>query len=262
MLRHRRGQLPGRDRLAAGHANHACARGPRGRPRVGAELAEGFRYVVGHVPIRSVLLLLAIVSLMGMPYTVLMPVVATQVLHGRAHTLGFLMAASGAGRARGGALPGVTHQRHRPRARHRHRGGGLRRQPDRLLALSRVLWLSLRPDGPDRDGDDGADGGQQHRAADARRRGQAGAGDELLRHGVLRDGPLRQPAGRNPGHRVGASNTIGLGGIACVVGAALFFRALPELRRLARPTYVRLGILPEIAEGLRSTSRLPVAPEE
>ena len=41
-----------------------------------------------------------------------------------------------------------------------------------------------------------------------------------------------------------------------------FFRALPELRRLARPTCVRLGILPEIAEGLRSTSRLPVAPEE
>src|SRR6185437_7676115 len=68
-----------------------------------AELLEGFRYVVGHFPIRSVLLLLAVVSLMGMPYTVLMPVVASSVLHGGAHTLGFLMAASGAG-ALAGAL--------------------------------------------------------------------------------------------------------------------------------------------------------------
>ena len=40
------------------------------------ELRDGFRYVSGFVPVRTVLLLLALVSTMGMPYTVLMPAVA------------------------------------------------------------------------------------------------------------------------------------------------------------------------------------------
>jgi hypothetical protein len=46
------------------------------------------------------------------------------------------------------------------------------------------------------------------------------------------------------------------------VGAALFFRALPELRRHARPVYQRLGILPEVAAGLQSASRPPITPED
>ncbi|MBV8732907.1 MAG: MFS transporter, partial [Acidobacteriia bacterium] len=70
------------------------AAGPR---RVGAELEEGWRYVTSSVPIRSLLSLLALTSLVGMPYTVLMPIFASRILHGGAHTLGFLMAASGAG---------------------------------------------------------------------------------------------------------------------------------------------------------------------
>ena len=54
------------------------------------ELKEGWNYVAHSVPIRAILLLLALVSLVGMPYTVLMPIFAGQVLHGGAHTLGFL----------------------------------------------------------------------------------------------------------------------------------------------------------------------------
>src|SRR3954463_5613969 len=61
------------------------------------ELKEGWNYVTRSVPIRSLLLLLALVSLVGMPYTVLMPIFAAQVLHGGPHTLGFLMGASGVG---------------------------------------------------------------------------------------------------------------------------------------------------------------------
>jgi MFS family permease len=84
-------------------------RAPRGdapepqRPRAWAQIAEGWRYVSGFAPIRSILLLLAVVSLVGMPYTVLMPVFATQTLHGGPRTLGLLMAATGVG-ALGGAL--------------------------------------------------------------------------------------------------------------------------------------------------------------
>ncbi len=69
----------------------------KARRRVLQELAEGWRYVSGFVPIRSILLLLALVSLVGMPYTVLMPLFAANVLHGGPHTLGFLMGAAGVG---------------------------------------------------------------------------------------------------------------------------------------------------------------------
>lgn len=61
------------------------------------ELRVGLRYIRGSLPIRTSLTLLAVVSMMSMPYTVLMPAIATQTLHGGAHTLGFLMTASGVG---------------------------------------------------------------------------------------------------------------------------------------------------------------------
>ncbi len=61
------------------------------------QLREGWEYVSGYRPIRTILLMFAIVSLMGMPYMVLMPVFAGAVLHGGAHTLGFLMGAGGVG---------------------------------------------------------------------------------------------------------------------------------------------------------------------
>jgi MFS family permease len=71
--------------------------------RLADELGEGYRYVAGHAAIRSVLLLLALVSLMGMPYLVLMPMMAKKVLGGGAYLNGFLMSASGVG-ALGGAV--------------------------------------------------------------------------------------------------------------------------------------------------------------
>src|SRR6267142_2705136 len=67
------------------------------------ELHHGWRYVLQSVPIRSALLLVAIVSMAGTPYVVLMPAIAAQVLHGGPNTLGLLMAATGVG-ALAGAL--------------------------------------------------------------------------------------------------------------------------------------------------------------
>ncbi len=61
------------------------------------QMREGWDYVRGNVPIRTVLLLFALLSLMGWPYMVLLPVFAAQVLHGGAHTLGWLTGASGLG---------------------------------------------------------------------------------------------------------------------------------------------------------------------
>ena len=61
------------------------------------DFKEGFNYTFGFIPIRAIILLIGLVSLVGMPYTVLMPVFAKEILHGGANTLGFLMGAVGVG---------------------------------------------------------------------------------------------------------------------------------------------------------------------
>jgi MFS family permease len=60
-------------------------------------LIQGFRYAFGTPAIRSILLLLGLVSLLAMPYAVLLPIMAGRIYHGGAHTLGFLMGAAGLG---------------------------------------------------------------------------------------------------------------------------------------------------------------------
>ena len=107
-----------------------------------SELREGWGYVRGFRPIWSILLLLALISLVGMPYTTLMPIFASQILHGKAHTLGFLMAAVGVG-----ALSGAIRLAARKSVLGLGRvipmtaagfGAGLV-----AFAASRQLWLSL-----------------------------------------------------------------------------------------------------------------------
>ena len=64
---------------------------------LGKRLTEGVHYAFGFAPVRSLLLLLTMVTLMGAPYGVLLPIFATKVLHGGPHTLGLLTAAAGMG---------------------------------------------------------------------------------------------------------------------------------------------------------------------
>ncbi len=79
------------------------------------QLREGWTYVSNFVPIRTILLLFAIISLMGMPFVVLMPIFASQVLHGGPHTLGYLMGASGVGALVSAASLAVRKNRSRTR---------------------------------------------------------------------------------------------------------------------------------------------------
>ncbi len=64
------------DRVAGRDDASRCARASRRRRAISEELVDGFRYVSRFPPVRSALLLLALVSTMGMPYTVLMPAVS------------------------------------------------------------------------------------------------------------------------------------------------------------------------------------------
>ncbi len=75
----------------------AAQTGPKRRDPVLQQMREGFHYVRTFQPIRTILLLFAVCSLMGMPFITLLPVFAARVLHGGAHTLGLLTAASGVG---------------------------------------------------------------------------------------------------------------------------------------------------------------------
>lgn len=69
-----------------------------------ADMREGFRYVAGSPPIFWMLLMLALTSLVGMPYIVIMPVVASDTLHGGSHLFGFLVTSSGIGALCGAIL--------------------------------------------------------------------------------------------------------------------------------------------------------------
>ena len=60
---------------------------------------------------------------------------------------------------------------------------------------------------------------------------------------------------------IGAPWTVGVGGLVCLAGAAVFALRLPQLRSLVRPLYVRMGILPEMADGVQAATALSVPPE-
>ncbi len=58
---------------------------------------EGFQYTFRSMPIRTLIIHLSILSLMGISFIVLLPAYAKEILGGGAETLGFLMSALGAG---------------------------------------------------------------------------------------------------------------------------------------------------------------------
>jgi MFS family permease len=120
---------------------------PAAAPEAGRQselgrLLEGFALVRRTMPIRSLLLLLGLLSLLGTPYSVLMPIFAAQVFHGSSRTFGLLMGTSGAG-----ALAGALTLACRPHSRGLGRwiaGTALTFGVALIgFAFSRTLWLSL-----------------------------------------------------------------------------------------------------------------------
>ena len=219
---------------------------PRERPpRVTSareELVDGFRYVSRFLPVRSALTLLALISLLGMPYSVLMPAIATRQLHGGANTLGFLMTASGVG-----ALAGALYLAARRTVLGLGRamsmaamvfGIGLV-----LFSLSRVLWLSLLilPI---------VGAGMMITMASTNTIVQTIV-EEHLRGRVmafytmafLGTAPIGSLLAGVVAEHIGSENTILAGGIGCVLAGGWFAWRLPRLRDLVRPIYVERGIL-------------------
>jgi MFS family permease len=216
-------------------------------------MAEGFRYALGFDPIRAILALVAMTAIVAVPFTVLLPVVATRVLGGDARTLGFLMAATGAGALAGAlylasrrSVPGLGQVIVFAAALF---GGCLV-----AVALSRTTWLSMLLL-------TGAGFGMMVQMAssntvlqtvvDEDKRGRVMSLYSMAYIGLTPLGSLFAGALAS---RFGAPLTIAAGGLACMGGAFAFGARLPQLRAQIRPIYEQLGILPQVATGIQAVT--------
>jgi MFS family permease len=230
----------------------ATKRAAPNRTKARQALMEGFRYAAGFAPIRSILLMLALVSLMGMPYLVLMPVFARDILHGGPGTLGFLMGCAGMG-ALAGALFLAARKSVVGLGKMIPISAGLLGGSLIAFSFSRSLYVSLPLMVVT------GFGQMVHMATgntllqtlvDDDKRGRIMSLYAMAFGGVMPLGSLL--AGTVAGW-IGAPWTVFSGGVACLVGATVFAAKLPKLRAMARPIYVRMGIIPEIAESGKST---------
>lgn len=226
-----------------------------------ADLREGWQYVSGFAPVRDVMLLLCVASLMGMPYMVLMPIFAGQILHGGPHTLGFLMGATGVGALTGAVILAARKS---------------------VLGLGRVIWLASTAFGAGLIAFSASRWlwlsyvlmfvvglGMMQQMASSNTILQTITPDDkrgrvmsyytvaivgMMPFGSLLSGWLAA--------RLGAPIALAIGGTACVVGAGIFALRLGRIRKLVHPIYVQLGIIPEIAEGINSAAVLTSVSEE
>ena len=204
-------------------------------------IVEGFRFVWNTGPIRALLLLLGLVSLVAMPYSVLMPIFAAKILHGNARTLGVLMGATGVG-ALGGALTLAS----------RTGVKGLGRWVAVacasfgtfliLFSLSRWYLLSvalLVPVGFAMMVQMASSNTLIQAMVPDRLRGRAMAVYSMMFMGMAPMGALL--SGWSADH-LGAQWTLAIGGVGAIVGAALFARNLPKIRVEARELIIAQGM--------------------
>ncbi|HOC48146.1 MAG TPA: MFS transporter [Bacteroidales bacterium] len=217
------------------------------------EMKEGMDYVFGFAPIKHIILLLGLVSLMGASYQVLMPVYAKDILQGDSHTYGFLMGGAGAG-----ALLGAIYLASRNTVL---RLGRLIPAATALLStgliaisISKSFFISMFLiffTGLGMMAHTAASNTILQTIADDDKRGRVMSFYTMALMGTAPFGSLL--AGWMA-KVLGTPWTIFIGGAVCLLGALVFYRRLPELKRLVRPVYVRMGILPEVAEGIRTAS--------
>ena len=202
-----------------------------------AHMIEGFRFVRSTAPIRAILLLLGLVSLVAMPYTVLMPIFADKVLHGGARGLGILMGATGIG-----ALLGALTLAARTGVHGLGRwvafscaGFGISLI---LFSFSRNFWLSaalLLPVGFGMMLQMSSSNTLIQAMVPDHLRGRVMAVYSMMFMGMAPFGAFFAGALAD---RLGAPVTVAMGAIAAVGGAALFYLNLPRIRVEARQLLV------------------------
>jgi MFS family permease len=209
---------------------------------------EGFIYAFGLLPIRSIILFLGWMSLVGTANTTLMPIFAKDILRGDSQTYGFLMAAIGVG-AILGAIFLASRRSVLGLGRIIAIASGIFGIGLISFSLSHTLWLSillLLLTGF---------GMMVHMASsntilqtmvDDDKRGRLMS---LYAMAFMGMAPFGSLAGGSLAHIIGAPNTLIIGGASCIVGSLLFIKKLPSIRTVGRLIYIRKGILSEKSEG-------------
>ncbi|HMG88354.1 MAG TPA: MFS transporter [Terracidiphilus sp.] len=216
------------------------------------QLKEGWTYVAKFAPIRSILLLFALLSLMGWPFMVLMPVFAAQVLHGGPHTLGFLMGAVGVGSLISAfslvmrrSVRGLTKMI--PIAAMIF-GVGLI-----SFGFSDFLWLSMLMmlvTGFGMMQGMTASNTIVQTLVDENVRGRVMSYYTMAFVGMAPFGSLLAGA---LAHAIGAQRTVIVSGVACILGSIWFTTRLRAIRKEMRPIYERLGIVPQRIQAEEAT---------
>jgi MFS family permease len=238
-------------RITPANANHRRITGT-----MLEQMREGWDYVRTFRPIRTILLLFALISLMGWPYAVLLPIFAGQVLagpvlagkdpHGGAYLLGWLTGASGIGALISGlslairkSVLGLTRM---VQIAATMLGGALI-----LFGLSRTVWISL---------------GLMVLVGFGLMQ-CAAASNTIIQSLVPEDKRARVMGyytmaffGSAPfgsllagalAHRIGAPHTVIVTGACCVAGSLWFTLQLPKVRAVMHPIYQEMGLLPDAA---------------
>lgn len=223
-------------------------------------LMEGARYTFGFAPIRSLILLVALMSLVGMPYTVLMPVYARDILNGNANTLGFLMGAIGTG-----ALSGAIFLASRKTVLGLGKiimvaaicfGIGLIMFSQSSSIAISILTLFIT--GGSMMIQNASSNTILQTIAEDKMRGRVMSFYTMSFMGMMPFGSL---AAGTLASRFGAPVTLAAGGVICLLGGLVFAWQLKSLRTMVIPIYKERGIIPEIATGIQTASNLRVPPD-
>ena len=229
--------------------------------RIREELKEGIVYVLGFPPIKFILSLLGLISVMGMSYAVLMPVFVRDILKGGPGTFGMLMASSGIG-----ALAATAYLASRksviglsrmiPIASSVFALGLVVFSLSRNILLSSLLLVII------------GFGFMAHMAVsniilqtivDDDKRGRVMSFYTMAFMGTA---PLGSLLAGILASRIGATNTLIIGGVCCLAGSIVFAGKLPAMRKFIHPIYKKMGIIPEVASGITAATGMPVERDE
>lgn len=201
---------------------------------LGFNITEGFKYCVRTRPIRDLLLLVAMASVFGMSYAVLMPIFADQILRGGARGLGLLMGASGVG-ALMGAVCLATRQRVQGLERWIAIAAGGFGASLVAFAFSRSFWLSaaiLVPAGFCMIVQTASSNTLIQSIVPDRLRGRVMSVYSMMFMGMAPFGALVAGALAD---RVGVAATVIAGGLVCMAGSCIFGLRLRSFAAEARP---------------------------
>lgn len=217
-----------------------------------SNIVEGFKFVARTSPVRSLLLLLGVVSLMGSPYSVLMPIFAAEILQGGASGLGILMGASGVG-ALAGALALAARKSLKGLGRWIAVASASFGAFLILFSFSRSFWLSavfLVPAGFAMMIQMAASNTLVQSMIPDELRGRVMAVYSMMFMGMA---PLGAILAGSLAETIGAPYTVAIGGAVCILAAGIFALNLSEFRTEAREIIIALntasGSPPERATG-------------